>query len=307
MRALLRALVVLTACSEPTALTITGTTGATVAGVPPLEGASFGAPVPAPANVSSTFGPRWKSSAGRYDFHPGIDYYDVPGTPVFAIGAGTIEAVYADGSTTFPNGGNVVIVRHAIPPQRFHDITVDRIFAVYLHLESFTVADGDVVVPGQTIGAMGGTGDTDFNHLHFEIRVQTVCSLPYQVARPDSACALGFDPHVHPFLFVGGDGAPGFEVQDTGVANTYRYVAPRSALVLDVIDTDRGTIGFSTREGLDATSLDALDNFDRGWIQIVPEPFTSNSEQIAYELQLTEPIRYLELRTIHGAGVRYGE
>lgn len=307
MRALLWASVVVTACSEPPALTITGNRGTTVTRAPALEGVPFGSPVPAPANVSSTFGPRWKASAGRSDFHLGIDYYDAPGTPVFAIGAGTVEAVYADGSSTFPDGGNVVIVRHAIPPQPFHHITVDRIFAVYLHLKSFTVAAGDAVSPGQPIGAMGGTGDTAFNHLHFEIRVQTVCSLPYQVAHPESSCALGFDPHVHPFFFVGGDGALVFDVHDTGVANTYRYVATRSALDLDVIDTDRGTIGFSTREGLDATSLDALDDFDRGWVRLVPEPFTSDSERVAYELQFAEPIRYLEVRTIRGSGVHYGE
>ncbi len=165
----------------------------------------FAPPVPRPEQISSTFGPRWKTSAGRTDFHPGIDYFDVEGTPLTAIGDGVVEAVHLDGSSSFPNGGNVLVVRHALPAATtFHGQNVDRFYAVYLHLASFAVADGESVTRGQVVGAMGRTGDTDFVHLHFETRVQTLCSMQYQTANPMASCAIGFDPHVHPFRFVGG-------------------------------------------------------------------------------------------------------
>lgn len=283
-------------------LTLAGP-GTPVERAPAFAGQLFPhAPVPDPLAISSTFGPRWKLSANRYDFHPGIDYFDAPGTPIFAIGPGTVEAVYAEGSTQFPNGGNVVAIRHAIdPPQLFHGVQVDRVFAVYLHLATIGVTDGAAITAGQTIGTMGMTGDTEFVHLHFETRVQTMCSLPYQTANPSASCAqYGFDPHVHPFLFVGGDGA-----ESASVDRSYRYVASRTSLDLDVIETDRGTLGFSARAGFDATSLDALDNFDRGWITLVPEEFTSSSPMIAYQLDLAEPIRFLEVRDIRGHGLRW--
>jgi hypothetical protein len=279
--------------------------GTSVSAPPPLVGASFGSPVADATAISSTFGPRWKTSASRYDFHPGIDYFGALGTPVVAIGDGTVEDVYPVGSVQFPDGGNVVVVRHAISAQTFHGIEVDRVFAVYLHLATIDVSAGATVTAGQTVGTMGMTGDTDFVHLHFETRVETVCSLPYQTQNPSASCAqYGFDPHVHPFLFVPDDGAAaGFTIASLDEPNAYRYVS--AALDLDVIATDRGTIGFSTREGLDATSLDALDNFDRGWIRIVPEPFTSSSSDIAYELHFAEPLAFLELRLTDGTGLRY--
>ena len=50
--------------------------------------AFFDPPVPRPEAISSTFGPRWKISAARDDFHLGIDWFDAEGTPLTAIGDG---------------------------------------------------------------------------------------------------------------------------------------------------------------------------------------------------------------------------
>lgn len=308
MRVVFALLALTSACGEDLPALVVAGPGTMVDRAPTLAGHLFpNPPVPSPTNISSTFGPRWKLSASRYDFHPGVDYYGAVGTPVYAIGPGTVESVFPVGSTQFPNGGNVIAVRHAIdPPQTFHGMQVDRVFAVYLHLATIDISAGAQVSAGQMIGTMGMTGDTDFVHLHFETRVQTMCSLPYQTANPSASCAqLGFDPHVHPFLFVGGDAEDSETVTATETPNAYRYVATRSALDLDVIETDRGTIGFSSREGLDATSLDALDNFDRGWIDLVPEEFTSSSTEIAYVFAFSEPIHTLEIRDIRGHGLRW--
>ena len=130
-----------------------------------------------------------------------------------------------------------------------------------------------------------------------------MCSLPYQLANPGSSCAIGFDPHIHPFTFVGGADTDAIAVSEAD-ATTIHYTATRGDL--DVITTDQGTIGFSTREGLDATSLTNLDNFDRGWVRIVAQPFVSASTELVYELHFAARPQWLELRDIHGHGVRFG-
>lgn len=297
------AIALLAACGTDATIDV-ASGGDPVSEPPALVGQLFAPPVRDPLAISSTFGPRWKTSADRFDFHPGIDYPGTLGEPVLAIGDGVVDGVYPDGSSTYPLGGNVVVVRHAITPRTFHGVSVDHIYAVYLHLDSFAVTTGDAVTTGQTVGAMGMTGDTQFVHLHFETRVQTTCSLQYQVAHPESSCAVGFDPHVHPFLFVGGENADGFSVIETG-PNAMRYIATRHDLDLDVIDTDIGRIGFSERAGLDATSLGKLDAVDLGWVVIEPQPFSLSSTEIVYDLYFPELPHRLEIRDIHGRGVRY--
>jgi murein DD-endopeptidase MepM/ murein hydrolase activator NlpD len=284
--------------------------GVPIEGAPPLPPAAiFRAPTNAPAAISSTFGPRWKASASRDDFHLGIDYYGALGDPLLAIGDGRVTGVYRDGSATYPDGGNVVVIEHAIPPREFHGRTVDRIYAVYLHTDTIGVAIDQMVTAGQQVATMGKTGDTDFVHLHFETRVESVCSLAYQLDHPD--CAVGFDPHVHPYLFVGGANADRITVEelppDTDGGFTARYTATRGDLDLDVIETDLGALGFDTRIGLDARSLAALDDFDYGFLRLVPIPFLSTSETLAFELHFPKRPAFLELRDIYGRGLRFGE
>ena len=267
----------------------------------------FRAPVDTPLAISSTFGPRWKTSANRDDFHLGIDYYGTLGQPLFAIGDGTVTGVFEPGSETFPDGGRVLVVEHAIAPRPFHDVTVDHFYAVYLHTDSILVTLGQTVTAGQQVATMGMTGDTEFVHLHFETRVQTTCSLPYQTTHPDSSCALGFDPHVHPYLFVGGANTDTVQVDEIPADQyTVRYRASRGDLDLDVIQTDLGTIDFDTRAGLDATSLDHLDNFDYGWLRIVPINFGTADETLEYDLEFRVHPAYLELRDVWGRGLLFG-
>ncbi len=269
----------------------------------------FVAPVPNPLAIASTFGPRWKTSAGRTDLHRGVDYYDAIGTEVYAIGPGSVHGVHPDGSSQYPSGGNVLVIVHDLPAGRtFHERPVSRVFAVYMHLASFGVEEGDSVDAGDVVGAMGDTGDTDFVHLHFETRVETTCSLEYQTAHPEAACAMGFDPHVHPFLFVGGENADTISVgplaSDSGFS--VEYVATRGDLDLDVIETDLGTLGFGARVGIDAQTTRALDDFDYGFLVVEPVEFVSQSETWILRLHFRERPSFIELRDVYGHGVRYG-
>jgi hypothetical protein len=296
-------------CSSPTQCESTGVcvtiegAGTPVEAIPPLIiNGNFQPPVADPSAISSSFGPRYKTSESRDDFHLGIDYFGEVGEALFAIGPGTVYGTFPDGSANFPNGGNVVVVEHAIPKTEFHDQPVTRVFAVYLHCDTFLVAAGDTVGPAQPVATMGKTGDTDFVHLHFETRIETPCSLAYQREHPGS-CETGFDPHVHPFLVVGG--ANGDVVRAEPLASdgfAVRFIETRSDLDLDVIETDFGTIGFDERAGID---VDHLDDFDYGYLRIVPQPFLSTSEERVFDLVFDDRPSYLELRDIHGRGVRF--
>jgi hypothetical protein len=298
------------ACSTPTQCERTGIcvtiegAGERVDGIPPLVvNASFSPPVANPNEISSSFGPRWKESASRDDFHLGIDYFGDEGTQLFAIGAGTVYGIYPDGSEQYPLGGNVVVIEHPIPPTEFHGEPVTRVFALYLHTNEFLVAVGDTVISGQPVATMGKTGDTDFVHLHFETRVETPCSLVYQREHPDT-CFTGYDPHVHPYLFVGGANADTELVQTLDGVDGFgvRYIETRGDLDLDVIETDFGALGFDERQGID---VDDLDNFDYGYLRIVPQPFLSTSTERVFDLIFDQQPSYLELRDIYGRGVRF--
>lgn len=266
---------------------------------------TFAPPVTTPLAISSTFGPRWKYSESRYDFHRGIDYYGTLGDPLLSIGNGTVVGVYPDGSAQYPNGGNVLVIRYDLAsPFPWQGTTVDRIYALYLHMDTFGVSLNDPVSTGQVVGTMGQTGATTFTHLHFEIRVQTTCSLEYQLANP-GVCDSGFDPHVHPYVFVGGENADQVTLsQQPGDPRVQIYEATRGDLDLNVLETNLGTLNFNRRTGIDASSTAVLDDFDYGWVVVVPDVFVSASDTIRYEFHFATTPAYLELRDIWGYGIR---
>ncbi|MEE1929904.1 M23 family metallopeptidase [Streptomyces sp. TRM 70351] len=93
-------------------------------------------------------GSRW---AGR---HTGQDFAVRTGTPVRAVGAGTVvRAGYAGAF------GNRVVVRHG-----------DGFETYYAHLSVLQTGAGQRVRAGQQIGLSGSTGNSSGPHLHFEVR-----------------------------------------------------------------------------------------------------------------------------------------
>lgn len=87
--------------------------------------------------------------------HEGIDYKAPLGTSVLAVADGVVLI-----SKMQSNGkgyGNYIILRH------------DGFDTLYAHLSKRNVRDGQIVKAGQTIGAVGSTGDSTGNHLHFGI------------------------------------------------------------------------------------------------------------------------------------------
>ncbi len=117
------------------------------------------------APVTSEYGPRW----GR--MHRGIDQGASTGTPVGASKAGTV--IFVDWQGGY---GRLVLIDHH-----------DGVVTAYAHLSSFAVSSGSSVSQGQTIGAVGSTGNSTGPHLHFETRVNGRAVNPRQYL-PGSPC-----------------------------------------------------------------------------------------------------------------------
>jgi murein DD-endopeptidase MepM/ murein hydrolase activator NlpD len=119
--------------------------GQTTTSAPSSSG--FAWPLCAP--VTSEYGPRW----GR--MHRGIDQGASTGTPIGASKAGTV--IYAGWQGGY---GNLVLVDHH-----------DGVVTAYAHMSRIGVSNGQSVSQGQSLGAVGSTGNSTGPHLHFETRV----------------------------------------------------------------------------------------------------------------------------------------
>ncbi|MEV5431840.1 M23 family metallopeptidase [Streptomyces sp. NPDC052701] len=86
--------------------------------------------------------------------HTGVDFHAASGTPVQAVGTGTVVEAGWGGAY-----GNQVVIRMN-----------DGTYTQYGHLSSVGVSVGQKVTPGQRIGLSGATGNVTGPHLHFEAR-----------------------------------------------------------------------------------------------------------------------------------------
>ncbi len=127
-------------------------------------GGTFIWPFPESA-VSSSYGPRDVTR-----FHEGIDFgagaIGGPGTPIPAIGDGTVETI-----AVHPNFGNMIIINHGVlPPDSPHPGQVCR--SLYAHMiNPSPLMEGAPVAKGTTVGGVGNTGASFGAHLHLEIHI----------------------------------------------------------------------------------------------------------------------------------------
>ena len=105
------------------------------------------------ARLGSLFGNRIDPFNGHLAFHSGVDFAAPTGTPVRAAAGGRVQAVGALGGY-----GNRVEVDHG-----------NGLATRYAHLSRIFVKEGQVVTPGQALGAVGSTGRSTGPHLHFEV------------------------------------------------------------------------------------------------------------------------------------------
>jgi murein DD-endopeptidase MepM/ murein hydrolase activator NlpD len=112
----------------------------------PLPTVTWVDPMPAGV-VTSCFGQRW----GR--LHAGVDLAAPSGTPIRAVGAGTVVAAGpADGY------GIAALIDHG-----------NGYLTHYGHMSALSVVAGQRVRAGEEIGLEGSTGHSTGPHLHFEV------------------------------------------------------------------------------------------------------------------------------------------
>jgi len=116
---------------------------------------------------SSNYGWRIDPISGVRAFHEGMDFMAETGTPARAAAGGMV--VYSDLHSQY---GNMVEIDHG-----------NGLVSRYAHLSKRLVKNGDVVMSGSTIGAVGTTGRSTGPHLHFEVRQNGAPLNPVQFLR----------------------------------------------------------------------------------------------------------------------------
>ena len=157
---------------------------------------------------------------GNFQEHQGVEFNNPDGTPVRAIGAGTV--VYAgpaeQGALTVAIKHDSVVVANR---QRY------RIYSTYYHNSELRVSQGQRVSRGQTIAAVGNTGRATNDHLHLEIHaaptdsvnaiVDSLERFPAYTTNPE----LWIDPIPGTGVIAGqvldGDGQPVRQVRIYGI------------------------------------------------------------------------------------------
>ena len=115
-----------------------------------LDGVYF-SEKPVSGNITSRFG---ANESIRDHTHKGLDIAAPNGTPIKAAADGTIT--YAGWMSGY---GNLVIISHGNGIQTY-----------YGHCSKLYVSKGEIISAGDKIAAVGSTGNSTGNHLHFEIR-----------------------------------------------------------------------------------------------------------------------------------------
>lgn len=119
----------------------------------PYNGGAFKWPVPSSTRVTSDYGPRKSPTAGASSNHKGIDIGASAGADIVAAADGTVKVVAYSGSA-----GNYAMIDHG-----------GGLYTVYMHCSSISATVGQKVSAGDVIAAVGSTGISTGNHLHFGV------------------------------------------------------------------------------------------------------------------------------------------
>jgi len=122
--------------------------------------------MPLEGSYSTAFGVRRTINKTKLSIHSGVDIRGAYGTPVLAANSGVV-AVADD---TF-YGGNTIVLDHGL-----------GIYTVYMHLQEFRAASGQVVSKGDVIGLVGSTGRSTGPHLHYTVKVDGSSTNPTAMA-----------------------------------------------------------------------------------------------------------------------------
>ncbi len=119
------------------------------------DNGTFKFPLATYTRISDDYGWRIHPTLGTNQFHNGVDFAAPYGTAIYAAYDGVVVA--AAYSSTM---GNYVMINHG-----------SGLYTIYMHASKLYVSEDDVVSRGDTIAAVGSTGRSTGNHLHFSVRL----------------------------------------------------------------------------------------------------------------------------------------
>ena len=118
------------------------------------NGGAFAWPAPSYTRISDNYGWRMHPTLGVQKFHNGVDLAAPGGSPILAAYDGKVAAAGYSSSM-----GNYIMIDHG-----------DGLYTIYMHASALYVSKGTTVKKGQKIAAVGSTGRSTGNHLHFGVR-----------------------------------------------------------------------------------------------------------------------------------------
>uniref|UniRef100_UPI0040575F39 murein hydrolase activator EnvC family protein n=1 Tax=Acetatifactor sp. TaxID=1872090 RepID=UPI0040575F39 len=118
------------------------------------DGGVFKFPLASYTRISDDYGTRMHPILEVEQFHNGVDFASPKGTAIYAAYDGKVVA-----ATYSASMGNYVMIDHG-----------DGLYTIYMHASALYVEKDDIVVRGETIAAVGSTGRSTGNHLHFGVR-----------------------------------------------------------------------------------------------------------------------------------------
>lgn len=119
------------------------------------DGGVFKFPLASYTRISDNYGMRMHPTLGVEQFHNGVDFASPKGTAIYAAYDGVVVA-----SAYSPTMGNYIMINHG-----------DGLYTIYMHASALYVSKDAVVSRGDTIAAVGSTGRSTGNHLHFSVRL----------------------------------------------------------------------------------------------------------------------------------------
>ena len=127
------------------------------------DGGVFTWPCPNYTRISDNFGMRMHPTLGVQKMHNGIDLAAPAGSKILAAYNGTVVA--ADYNSSM---GNYIMINHG-----------GGLYTIYMHCSALYVSKGTDVTAGTKIAAVGSTGRSTGNHLHFGVRLNGAYVSPW--------------------------------------------------------------------------------------------------------------------------------
>lgn len=131
------------------------------------DGGMFTWPAPSYTRISDEYGYRIHPILQVKQFHNGLDMAAPGGSPILAAYDGTVVA-----SAYSSSMGNYIMIDHG-----------DSLYTIYMHASALYVQKGAEVSKGQKIAAVGTTGRSTGNHLHFSVRLNGNYVSPWNYLR----------------------------------------------------------------------------------------------------------------------------